>query len=139
CRSTRASPDRVTGATSGVGSGSPRSSDSLTIRPQTRSNGTCPASSSTSTPRYRSAEPSLSGSAISVSKATTPSSPRLAVELTRPLLRKALGPRRRDKVSAMTDVLIYGDTVRHPELRHEVPLALGDPFLYLEKDGRSHI
>src|SRR5207253_1404159 len=39
----------------------------------------------------------------------------------------------------MTDVLIYGDTVRHPELRHEVPLALGDPFLYLEKDGRSHI
>jgi len=39
----------------------------------------------------------------------------------------------------MTDVLIYGDTVRHPELRHEVPLTLGDPFLYLEKDGRSHI
>ncbi len=39
----------------------------------------------------------------------------------------------------MNDVLIYGDTVRHPELRHEVPLTLGDPFLYLEKDGRSHI
>ena len=39
----------------------------------------------------------------------------------------------------MADVLIYGDTVRHPELRHEVPLTLGDPFLYLEKDGRSHI
>ena len=39
----------------------------------------------------------------------------------------------------MTDVLIYGDTVRHPELRHEVPLTLGDPFLYLEKDGHSHI
>ncbi len=39
----------------------------------------------------------------------------------------------------MTDVLIYGDTIRHPELRHEVPLALGDPFLYLEKDGGSHI
>ena len=39
----------------------------------------------------------------------------------------------------MTDVLIYGDTVRHPELRHEVPLTLGDPFLYAEKDGRKHI
>jgi Xaa-Pro aminopeptidase len=37
------------------------------------------------------------------------------------------------------DVLIYGDTVRHPELRHEVPLTLGDPFLYMEKDGRKHI
>ena len=36
----------------------------------------------------------------------------------------------------MTDVLIYGDTIRHPELRHEVPLTLGDPFLYAEKDGR---
>jgi len=39
----------------------------------------------------------------------------------------------------MPDVLIYGDTVRHPELRHEVPLTLGDPFLYAEKDGRRHI
>lgn len=39
----------------------------------------------------------------------------------------------------MTDVLIYGDTMRHPELRHEVPLMLGDPFLYAEKDGRAHI
>ena len=39
----------------------------------------------------------------------------------------------------MTDVLIHGDTVRHPELRHEVPLTLGDPFLYMEKDGRTHI
>ncbi len=39
----------------------------------------------------------------------------------------------------MPDVLIYGDTVRHPELRHEVPLTLGDPFLYLEKDGARYI
>jgi Xaa-Pro aminopeptidase len=34
------------------------------------------------------------------------------------------------------DVLIYGDTVRSPELRHEVPLVVPDPFLYLERDGR---
>ena len=39
----------------------------------------------------------------------------------------------------MTDVLIYGDTVRHPELRHEVPLTLGDPFLYAERDGKRSI
>ena len=39
----------------------------------------------------------------------------------------------------MTDVLAHGDTVRHPELRHEVPLTLGDPFLYMEKDGRKHL
>jgi Xaa-Pro aminopeptidase len=35
------------------------------------------------------------------------------------------------------DVLIYGDTVRSPELRHEVPLPIPDPFLYLERDGRK--
>jgi Xaa-Pro aminopeptidase len=34
------------------------------------------------------------------------------------------------------DVLIYGDSVRSPELRHEVPLPIPDSFLYLEKDGR---
>ena len=39
----------------------------------------------------------------------------------------------------MTDVLMQGDTIRHPELRHEVPLTLGDPFLYMEKDGRKHL
>jgi Xaa-Pro aminopeptidase len=39
----------------------------------------------------------------------------------------------------MPDVLIFGDTVRHPELRHEVPLTLGDPFLYAEAGGRRSI
>jgi Xaa-Pro aminopeptidase len=33
-------------------------------------------------------------------------------------------------------VLIYGDSIRSPELRHEVPVAIPDPFLYAEKDGR---
>jgi Xaa-Pro aminopeptidase len=32
-------------------------------------------------------------------------------------------------------VLIYGDSVRTPALRHEVPVAIGDPFLYLEVNG----
>jgi Xaa-Pro aminopeptidase len=37
------------------------------------------------------------------------------------------------------DVLIYADTFRSPELRHEVPLGIPDPFLYLERDGVKHI
>ena len=36
----------------------------------------------------------------------------------------------------MPDVLVYGDTVRSPELRHEVPLTVPDGFLYAEKDSR---
>lgn len=39
----------------------------------------------------------------------------------------------------MSDVLIYGDTFRSPELRHEVPIGVPDPFLYLEKDGARHV
>jgi Xaa-Pro aminopeptidase len=37
------------------------------------------------------------------------------------------------------DVLIYADTVRSAELRHEVPLGIGDPFLYVEHDGKRHL
>jgi Metallopeptidase family M24 len=36
----------------------------------------------------------------------------------------------------MTDVLIVGDTDRSAELRHEIPIHIGDPFLYAEVDGR---
>jgi Xaa-Pro aminopeptidase len=35
----------------------------------------------------------------------------------------------------VTDVLIFADTIRSPELRHEVPVAVPDPFLYFERDG----
>jgi Xaa-Pro aminopeptidase len=38
----------------------------------------------------------------------------------------------------MTDVLVYADTMRSPELRHEVPLPVPDPFLYVERDGERH-
>jgi len=34
------------------------------------------------------------------------------------------------------DVLIHGDTMRSPELRHEVPVPVPDAFIYAEKDGR---
>ena len=36
----------------------------------------------------------------------------------------------------MSNVLIVGDTVRTPELRHEVPLGIPDAFFYVELDGR---
>jgi Xaa-Pro aminopeptidase len=39
----------------------------------------------------------------------------------------------------MPDVLIYGDTVRSPELRHEVPVAIPDEFLYAEKGDRRAV
>ncbi|MET0972725.1 MAG: Xaa-Pro peptidase family protein [Thermoleophilaceae bacterium] len=35
----------------------------------------------------------------------------------------------------MADVLIFADTIRSPELRHEVPVAVPDPFLYFERNG----
>ncbi len=39
----------------------------------------------------------------------------------------------------MPDVLMYADSFRSPELRHEVPLGVPDPFLYVEKDGVRHV
>ena len=39
----------------------------------------------------------------------------------------------------MPDVLIIGDTVRSPELRHEVPLAVPDAFLYAEVGGKRSV
>ena len=39
----------------------------------------------------------------------------------------------------MTDVVIIGDTMRSPELRHEVPLAVPDAFLYAEVGGRRAV
>lgn len=36
----------------------------------------------------------------------------------------------------MPDLLILGDTERSPELRHEIPVSIGDPFVYAEVDGR---
>jgi len=42
-------------------------------------------------------------------------------------------------VRRMPDVLMYADTFRSPELRHEVPLGVPDPFLYAETGGAKHI
>jgi len=39
----------------------------------------------------------------------------------------------------MTDLLIWADTLRSPEMRHEVPVVVPDPFLYLERGGERHV
>ncbi len=39
----------------------------------------------------------------------------------------------------MSNVLIYADTFRSPELRHELPIGVPDPFLYAEVDGTRHV
>ena len=39
----------------------------------------------------------------------------------------------------VADVLIFGDTIRSQELRHEVPVMIPDAFLYAERDGVRHI
>jgi Xaa-Pro aminopeptidase len=36
------------------------------------------------------------------------------------------------------NVLIYADSMHGPEMRHEVPIPIPDPFLYLERDGERH-
>jgi Xaa-Pro aminopeptidase len=38
----------------------------------------------------------------------------------------------------MSDILIYADSMHGAEMRHEVPVPVPDPFLYLERDGERH-
>jgi Xaa-Pro aminopeptidase len=39
----------------------------------------------------------------------------------------------------MRGLLLYGDTERSASLRHEIPIPIGDPFLFAEADGRTYI
>jgi Xaa-Pro aminopeptidase len=39
----------------------------------------------------------------------------------------------------VSNILIYADSLRSPEMRHEVPVAVPDPFLYVERDGSRHV
>ena len=43
---------------------------------------------------------------------------------------------RRYDPRAVAAILICADSMRSPELRHEVPLAVPDELLYVEQDGR---
>jgi Xaa-Pro aminopeptidase len=36
------------------------------------------------------------------------------------------------------DALVFADSIRSPEMRHEVPVAIPDPFLYVERNGSRH-
>jgi Xaa-Pro aminopeptidase len=38
----------------------------------------------------------------------------------------------------VSSVLIFADTIRSPELRHEIPAEIMDPFLYAEVDGHRY-
>src|SRR4051794_28692599 len=108
CTSTRVSPVLI-GSGYGVAGGMPGSNAPSTSRPHTFSNGTLPTRSSMSTPRYRSAPPSLSGSAISVANATTPSSPDCTSAVAIPTL--LFSP----KKVAEGRVLAHGKPSLHPE------------------------
>ena len=35
----------------------------------------------------------------------------------------------------MATILLYGDTMRYPSIRHEVPLEIMDPLLFVARDG----
>ena len=39
----------------------------------------------------------------------------------------------------MRGLLLYGDTERSAALRHEIPVPIGDAFLFAEIDGKAHI
>ena len=39
----------------------------------------------------------------------------------------------------MTTLLLFGDTERSPAIRHEVPVAIMDPLLFAESDGRKYV
>jgi Xaa-Pro aminopeptidase len=36
-------------------------------------------------------------------------------------------------------ILLYGDTIRYPAMRHEVPLEIMDPFLFVCRDGDAFV
>src|SRR4051794_35309444 len=39
----------------------------------------------------------------------------------------------------MATILLYGDTVRYPAVRHEIPLEIIDPLLVAIRDGRTSV
>ena len=39
----------------------------------------------------------------------------------------------------MTAILLYGDTVRYPAIRHEIPREIIDPLLVAVANGRTSI
>src|SRR5688500_15011069 len=69
---------------------------------------------------------------------SSPSTPRAAAGLRRPTS-STPGRSARTSLSLMATILLYGDTVRYPALRHEVPLEIIDPLLLAVRNGRASI
>jgi Xaa-Pro aminopeptidase len=42
-------------------------------------------------------------------------------------------------IAPVPNVLIHADTIRSAELRHEVPILIGDPFVYVEQNGSRRV
>ena len=40
-------------------------------------------------------------------------------------------------MACVATILLYGDTIRYPAMRHEVPLEIMDPFLFVARDGQA--
>lgn len=40
-------------------------------------------------------------------------------------------------MACVATILLYGDTIRYPAMRHEVPLEIMDPFLFVARDGHA--
>src|SRR4029079_15849503 len=85
----------------------------------------CRCASKMSAPSGSSRRSSSSHSSINRCARTTASSTPLSLGIYDP--------------GAVPDVLIYADTIRSTELRHELPLAIPDPFLYVEREGERHV
>jgi Xaa-Pro aminopeptidase len=43
----------------------------------------------------------------------------------------------RASLSFVATILLYGDTIRHPAVRHEVPVEIMDPLLFVARDGQA--
>src|SRR3954454_314261 len=91
-----------------------------------------------SSPRWvwasKTSAPGGSSARSSASKAAKSSCARSSGSLT--LLNLPAGPGSTHRIRAVTDILIVADSIRSPEMRHEVPLPVPDAFLYAEHAGR---
>ena len=53
--------------------------------------------------------------------------------------RRTVVTRSRTSLRPMTAILLYGDTIRYPAIRHEIPLEIIDPLLVAVENGRTSV
>jgi Xaa-Pro aminopeptidase len=61
------------------------------------------------------------------------------IKLVRKASLRALSASALGTLARMRGLLLYGDTERSAALRHEIPVSIGDPFLFAEADGATYI